>query len=179
MSDSGMSDSVTLRPLEPADWPAVHAWARLPEFSRFQPWGPNTEQDTRAFVAEAVDAWSQDPQTRYTYLASLEGEPIGHCEIVVRERRFRRGAISYGVRPESWGRGHGTAIGRELLRIGFDELSLHRIEATCDPRNAGSAGVLRKLGMTYEGRQRHTMLVRDGWRDSEMFSVLDDEWRTR
>jgi RimJ/RimL family protein N-acetyltransferase len=31
--------------------------------------------------------------------------------------------------------------------------------------------------MTYEGRLRHTLLIRDGWRDSEIFSILDNEWR--
>lgn len=70
----------------------------------------------------------------------------------------------------------GTAIGRELLELGFGELGLHRIFATCDPRNVGSVRVPGKLGMTYEGRLRHAMLVKDGWRDSEVFSVLEDEW---
>lgn len=71
----------------------------------------------------------------------------------------------------------GTAIGAALLRIGFAERGLHRIAATCDPRNAGSAAVLRRLGMAYEGRLRHTTLLRDGWRDSETFSILEEEWR--
>jgi RimJ/RimL family protein N-acetyltransferase len=56
-------------------------------------------------------------------------------------------------------------------------LRLHRVHATCDPRNLGSARVLTKLGMTFEGRLRHTQLIRDGWRDSLVFSVLEDEWR--
>ena len=174
-----MSDSVILRPLEAADSAAVHAWAQQAEFCRFQSWGPNTEADTHAFVAEAVAAWSQNPQTRYVYIASVEGEPIGSGELIVRHARFRQGEIAYGLHPDLWGRGFGTALGGELLRIGFDGLGLHRIRATCDPRNLGSAGVLRRLGMTYEGRQRHTMLIRDGWRDSEMFSLLEDEWRSR
>jgi [ribosomal protein S5]-alanine N-acetyltransferase len=30
--------------------------------------------------------------------------------------------------------------------------------------------------MTYEGRLRQTLLLRDGWRDSEVFSILESEW---
>ncbi|MFF4050393.1 GNAT family N-acetyltransferase [Streptomyces chartreusis] len=56
-------------------------------------------------------------------------------------------------------------------------MGLHRIFATCDPRNLGSARVLTKLGMTYEGRLRHTAWIRDGWRDSLTFSILEEEWR--
>ena len=77
----------------------------------------------------------------------------------------------------SWNGRRGTAIGNELLGRGFEDLELHRIYATCDPRNLGSARVLGKVGMTWEGRLRHTALIRDGWRDSEMFSVLEVEWR--
>jgi ribosomal-protein-alanine N-acetyltransferase len=85
--------------------------------------------------------------------------------------------MSYVVHPDLWGQGYATEIVGLLLRFGFEHLNLHRIMATCDPRNIASARVLEKIGMTYEGRQRHTMLIRDGWRDSSMYSLLDDEWR--
>lgn len=64
-----------------------------------------------------------------------------------------------------------------LTRWVFEELSqVERVEATCDPRNVGSETVLRRIGMTYEGTLRHTWYIRDGWRDSEVFSILRDEW---
>jgi RimJ/RimL family protein N-acetyltransferase len=172
-----MSEEVSLRRMEAEDWPAVHSWGRLAEFCRFQVWGPNTEEDSQAFAATAAQARSQSPQTRYAYLAYVEGEPIGAGEVLVRQAEQRQGEIAYGLHPDRWGRGYGTRLGAELLRIGFEELGLHRIYGTCDPRNLGSAKVLRRLGMTYEGRLRHTMLIRDGWRDSEMYSILEDEWR--
>jgi len=50
-------------------------------------------------------------------------------------------------------------------------VAVRRLEAA-----DSSAGV---LGMTYEGRPRHRMLIHDGWRDSEIFSILEDEWRAR
>jgi [ribosomal protein S5]-alanine N-acetyltransferase len=62
---------------------------------------------------------------------------------------------------------------------GFAELGLHRVFGTCDPRNVASARVLRKLGMTHEGHMRHTALIRDGWRDSDLYALLEHEWRAR
>lgn len=179
MSDRVVSGPVSLRPIEAADWPAVYSWGSMLEFCRYQPWGPDTEEDARTFAQAAAQAWSQSPQTRFPYLACLteDGTPIGTGEVTVRQANQRHAEISYGLHPSRWGRGLGTAVGRELLRIGFEELGFHRMCGTCDPRNVGSAGVLRKLGMTYEGRLRHTMLIRDGWRDSEMFSILEHEWR--
>ncbi|GAA2005491.1 GNAT family protein [Catenulispora subtropica] len=166
-----------LTKIAPEDWPAVHLWAKTAEACRFQTWGPNTEDETRQFVAEAVEAWSQTPQRRFAYVARLEDDVVGMGELFLRNKDQRQGEITYIVQPKLWGRGLGTAIGRRLLSIGFDELGLHRIYATCDPRNAGSAGVLAKIGMTREGRLRHTALIRDGWRDSLIFGILEDEWR--
>lgn len=168
--------NVELRPLTLDDWPAVHAWASRPEACRFQTWGPNTEEQTRAFVAEAVAdaALEQPPRLLFAYL--VDGEVLGNGALIFHSRAQRQGEISYIVHPDHWGRGIATAGGRELLRRGFEEHGLHRIRATCDPRNAGSAAVLKKLGMRYEGRMRHTQYIRDGWRDSELFSILEDEW---
>ncbi|MEE1736224.1 GNAT family protein [Streptomyces sp. BE147] len=113
------------------------------------------------------------------YAACLDGELVGIGELKVRNLAHRQGEISYLVHPRVWGRGVGTVIGRELLSRGFGLIGLHRIYATCDPRNVASARVLGKLGMTHEGRHRHTALIRDGWRDSEVFSILDQEWAHR
>ncbi|MGY3061472.1 RimJ/RimL family protein N-acetyltransferase [Streptomyces sp. TE3672] len=112
-------------------------------------------------------------------MACFENELVGMGELHIRSLRHGQGEIAYIVHPRVWGHGVGTAIGQELLSRGFGELGLHRICATCDPRNLASSRVLGKLGMTYEGRHRHTALIRDGWRDSEMFSILEGEWCPR
>ncbi|MDJ0385809.1 GNAT family N-acetyltransferase [Streptomyces sp. G-G2] len=167
---------VTLRDFVVGDCQAVHAFASLSEACRYQAWGPNTEEQTRGFVQGAVDARLQSPRTRFAYAVCLGDDLIGIGEVKVRSWVHLQGEISYLVHPRVWGRGVGTTIGGELLSRGFGQLGLHRIYATCDPRNRGSSRVLGKLGMTYEGRHRHTALLRDGWRDSEVFSILDEEW---
>jgi len=50
------------------------------------------------------------------------------------------------------------------------------VAATCDPRNEASAVVLAKIGMIYEGRLRHSIRIRDGWRDSDIYGILASEW---
>ncbi|GAA2757613.1 GNAT family N-acetyltransferase [Actinopolymorpha rutila] len=57
--------NVQLEPLRMTDWPAVYSWARLPEACRYQPYGPDSEEQTRGFVAAAVslleDEWRAAP----------------------------------------------------------------------------------------------------------------------
>jgi len=169
---------VHLRELLVDDWPDVHAYSSRPEACRFQAWEPNTPEESRAFVEAAVAAAQQRPQTRFPFAIVLTGatRAIGVGELHVRSYPFRTGEISYILHPDYWGQGLGTEVARQLLRKGFGELKLHRIYATCDPRNVASARILQKVGMTYEGRLRDTILIRDGWRDSDMYSILEGEW---
>lgn len=89
-----------------------------------------------------------------------------HLQAMAEPLKNSRTALSYIVHPRVWGQGIGTKIGRQLLAHGFGELGLHRIHATCDPRNLGSSRVLSKIGMTHEGRLCRTALLHDGRRDS-------------
>lgn len=165
--------SIRLRPIEFADWAPIHEWASAEEACRYQPWGPNTVQDTQRFVTDAIAAWDDDPQDRYVWVAITDRVGVvGLGELLIRSRRWRQGEVSYAVHTRHWGTGIATASGVQLVQFAFDRLGLHRVAATCDPRNVASAAVLRRLGMTHEGRLRETIELRDGWRDSEIFSIL-------
>ena len=167
--------AVRLRPMEAVDWPAVHEWARLPEASRYQAWGPNTEEQTREFAAEAAAAWRQQPQTRFVFAVLVGGAVVGSAEFLL--RGDHQGEIGYGLRPDHWGRGLGTEVARQLLDLAFGRHGRHRVYATCDPRNVASARVLTKVGLRWEGRMRETLLIRDGWRDSDLYAILRHEWQ--
>ena len=170
------SNEIRLRRIASADWTAIHEWASTEEACRFQPWGPNQVDDTKSFVADAVAAWHADPQSRYVWVAidPLDGV-VGLGELQVSSRRWRRGSIAYAVHTQHWGRGIGTVVAAQLIRFAFEKLGLHRVEGTCDPRNLASAAILRKVGMTREGQLREMIELRDGWRDSEIYSILDGE----
>jgi len=183
---------ITLRRLEYEDWPAVHDWARLLDSCRYQAWGPNSEAETQAYVREAARLWHQRPQTSFPHAVltglsvraastALAGPSAPAAQEIIglgdlHLRGSGQGEIGYGIHPRAWGRGLATATARELLRIAFEEHGLHRVYATCDPRNVASARVLTKIGMTHEGRLRETALIRDGWRDSDLFAILVHEW---
>ena len=168
-----------LRELDLDDWPAVHGYSARPEVARFQPWGPNTPEESRRFIEQALSAAQAIPRTEYQFAATLAdgGRLIGTGALHVRSTEHGHGEIAYFLHPDIWGQGYATEAAQLLLRFGFAELGMHRISGTCDPRNEASARVLTKVGMTYEGRLRDAMHIRDGWRDSDVYSILAHEWR--
>ena len=168
-----------LRDFVAEDWQDVHAYASRPEACRFQAWGPNTPDESRTHVQERIALARMQPRTGF-HLAVIFPETetvIGEGGLDIRSQRFRNGEISYVMHPEYWGQGLATEVASTLLSFGFTMLKLHRIFATCDPRNLASERVLQKLGMQYEGRMRETELIRDGWRDSALYSLLEQKWQ--
>lgn len=105
---------VVLRRIELADWRAVHSWSCLAEVCRYQVWGPNSAEQSRAFVAAAVEAWTRTPQRRFAFAAQAGGEVVGMGELHLRSREQRQGEITYAVHPRVWGQGVGTAIGKDV-----------------------------------------------------------------
>jgi L-amino acid N-acyltransferase YncA len=53
----------------------------------------------------------------------------------------------------------------------------HRITASCDARNAASAGVLEKLGMRREGHLRKSTWAKGEWTDDLLYGLLREEWQ--
>lgn len=170
-----MDDALLLREPRYEDWPRVHEWGVNEDVCRYQVWGPNSPQATEAFVIDAV-ATCQIPATkrpRFVWFAEHPADGvIGAGELRVHSRAHRQGEISYVVHPQHWRRGNGS----QLLQRAFQDHALHHVFATCDPRNVASAAVLRKLRLELEGTLRHTLLLRDGWRDSDVYSILQPEW---
>jgi RimJ/RimL family protein N-acetyltransferase len=167
-----------LREWREDDWPQAHAYASDSEVVRFLDWGPNTEEDTRAFIGEATRARRASPRTHYDLAVALaeSDEVIGGGRIWIESAEHREASIGYSLGQAHWGRGYATELALGLLSIGFEMLGMHRIWAIVEPENAASARVLEKLGMQREGRLRDHRYAKGRWRDSLLYAILAPEW---
>ncbi|MFD4407375.1 GNAT family N-acetyltransferase [Nocardia sp. NPDC058499] len=171
-----VSDRLILREFTSADEEAVHAYCSDPAVTRFTDWGPNSIEDTRAFLVDAI-AQASTPQRDEFTLAAVHrrsGRLIGSVAIGVTSVQHRRGEFGFVFHRDFWSQGYATEACRLLLRFGFARLQLRRISATCHPGNRASARVLEKAGLEYEGRMRSHLFVRGAWRDSLLFAAIDN-----
>lgn len=104
-------------------------------------------------------------------------QPIGGCGFHHISRTARHATLGiYIGEPEKRSQGYGSEALRILLRFGFWELNLNRIELRVFAFNARAIAAYRKVGFVEEGRLRHE-LWRDGQpHDSFVMSVLYSEW---
>ena len=55
------------------DFPALHECLADPLVTRFFPWGPHTESDTREFLAGVVRVAPQEPRDHYVFAVVFLG----------------------------------------------------------------------------------------------------------
>ncbi|MFN8377847.1 MAG: GNAT family protein [Anaerolineae bacterium] len=85
--------------------------------------------------------------------------------------------LSIGIgEPVYRGQGYGSEAMALMLRFGFHELNLHRIQLTVFSYNTHAIRLYERLGFTREGVMRET-LHRDGQRfDTILYGLLAQEW---
>jgi ribosomal-protein-alanine N-acetyltransferase len=167
-------ERIRLRPLESADFAAVHAYASDPEVTRYTAWGPNDEAATRAFLDFAMQLQGADNANyRFGVVLRDSDELVGGCGIEIESEEHRRASFGYSLARRHWGLGYATEVALLLKSLAFDSLGVHRLEATCHPDNVRSIRVLAKAGLTVEGRLLDHMLMRGEWRDSLLYAAIN------
>ena len=130
---------------------------------------------TLAHAVEHVRERLEEPD-RPMFCIDVGGEAVGGIGLHPGNDVARFNAeLGYWLAEPFWGRGIMTAAVRALVRYGFEQLPLNRIEAYVYETNQSSARVLEKCGFALEGRLRKSV-VKDGCvLDSLLYAtVLDD-----
>ena len=109
---------------------------------------------------------------------AASGELVGDVSLAWRSAEHRQGEIGYLFDPAHAGNGYATEASREMLRLGFEGLGLHRIIGKLDARNQPSARVLERLGMRLEARMLQNEFVKGEWTDEVTYALLEHEWRS-
>ena len=66
-----------------------------------------------------------------------------------------------------------------LCRFAFEELGLHRLQASIIPRNQPSHRVVEKLGLRAEGTAVRYLEINGVWEDHVRYAITSEEWVER
>jgi RimJ/RimL family protein N-acetyltransferase len=90
-----------------------------------------------------------------------------------------QGEVGWFLAPGARGRGYATEAAEAMLKLGFGELGLHRIEARLDALNTASAALCERLGMRLEARLVDKWHYKGQWATELVYAILDKEWLAR
>lgn len=176
------TERLLLRPFRRRDIDTLYRAvnASKTELAEFLPWANRsyTRATAASFVRDSIRSWKE---TRaYDFSIRRPRDParhIGNVSIWHVSRPFHHGEIGYWIRTDETGRGIATEAARAALRIGFEELGMHRIVMRVALGNVSSERIAGKLGFVREGLLREEIKVGDHWMDHSLWGLLNREYR--
>ncbi len=169
-----------LRLIESSDLNAIHALHSLPSTDEFNTLGiPENIEVTGEIVNNWIASHSKESFESYTFAIRLKEEEklFGLISLKNYKPKYRSAELWYKTHSDYWGKGYATEAVNEVIRFGFRELNLHRIEAGCAVDNVGSIKVLEKVGFKLEGRKKLVLPLKTGWSDAFEYAILENDSR--
>ncbi len=171
---------LNLKTISLVDIEDIHKLHSYPEVDEYNTTGiPKDLEATKKSVEPFIRAQSNSPRKYYTFKISLKNsnEFIGIAGITLSLDKFKAGEIYYEIAPPHWNMGYATEAVKRLIKAGFEDLMLHKIEANTITENIGSKRVLEKSGMIKEGLRRKVIPVRGLWKDGFLYAIVEDDPR--
>jgi ribosomal-protein-serine acetyltransferase len=174
-SDSALAlpGRYALRAFAESDVDELHAVVERnhENLARWLSWAQRPDPESaREHIARALSAEREG--CRLERAIVLDGALVGDVGLYV-DRDNAVGAVGYWLDLHHRGRGVMTAAVRALVRHGFDELQLHRVEIRTDVLNRSSRAVAERLGFQLEGILRESYRISDQcYSDDAVYSML-------
>lgn len=167
------TDRLILRDHLTEDWRDIHEYAKEPDFSKYDFWGPNSEADSIEYVKRSMDQQVHEPRYKFD-LAVVERTSrrmIGGVGIRRDAESSSVANIGYGINPLFQKQGYATEAAAKLIEFGFSELNLQVIWATCDALNEASYRVMQNCGMKKVGHLIRHKELKGRWRDTYRYEI--------
>lgn len=186
-------ESYSLRPLLLSDADAWFSYLSLAQVAEHTSWNVTSSRDLLGLIGSYNHA-NVDASIRFAIVHTLEPaiqnnlgnkdkqatQPMQHSQNLIGSIGFhsvsdanKTAEIAYDLHPDFWHKGLMSHCCDALVKWGFQERGLLRIQATVLPDNVASISVLKKSGFEYEGRLRQLKKVRGVSQDFLMFSKIE------
>ncbi|WP_175596144.1 GNAT family N-acetyltransferase [Thermomonospora catenispora] len=142
------------------------------------PWEPlrseeyYTPEGQLAEIREALERYEQGSSVPHV-IVDDHGRVVGRITLsgIVRGA-FQSCSAGYWVSAHANGRGHATAAVREMVRLAFEDLGLHRVQAEILPHNVRSRRVLERNGFVRIGLAPAYLNINGRWQDHILYQKV-------
>jgi RimJ/RimL family protein N-acetyltransferase len=171
---------LVLRRFTESDLDALHSYHSLPEVARFLLWEARTREESAQSLKFRIDHPTIEKEgDGVVFAVEHDGDLVGEVNLRWLSAEHGSGELGFIFDPRHHGHGYAREAAAEVLRMGFEQLGLHRIIGRADARNTASAKLMERLGMRREAHFVQNEIVKGEWADEVVYAMLADEWRAR
>ena len=165
---------VRLRPMTPADYPAMLTFKNDVEIELLGGGAPPRPQ-TLAEVTEFFDNLAKD-RGQLNFAIEADGRFIGDCGLHGFDQRSGVAELGIGIGDRAyWGRGYGREAVALLVDWGFRMHNLRKIWLTVYASNERAIRSYQAAGFVEEGRQREHAWSSGGYEDLVLMATFRDQ----
>jgi RimJ/RimL family protein N-acetyltransferase len=172
------TDRLLIRSITALDIDKVHFLHSLAKVDEFNTLGiPSSIEETKLLLENWITENNKENIQRFTFAVNIKADRqfIGVVGINIGKAKYKNAEVWFKFDPEFWNKGYATETLRVILKVGFDDLKLHRIEAGCAVDNVASIKVLEKVGMFREAHTRKLLPLKLGWSDNYGYAKLSTD----
>lgn len=171
------TERLILRKITKEDIEDMYLYGSDEEVSKYVTWNTHeTIADTKDFVEFVLNKYENKQVSPWGIEYKENGKFIGTIDFVWWQPNHKIAEMGYVISKDYWGKGLTTEVAKGLVKFGFEKMGLVRVQARCDVENIGSARVMEKAGMTFEGIIRKGIFVKGKHRDLKIYSILKEEF---
>ncbi|MCZ6532673.1 MAG: GNAT family protein [SAR324 cluster bacterium] len=178
---------LVLRPLEAEDAPRLLQYV-LENKEWLAPWEPAhppsyfTMEGQRSILRNCEEDRRNDSGVLLGIFERSDGDGLLRGRVSVSgivRGIWQNGFVGYSIAAARTKRGYMTEALQRVVQFGFEDLELHRLQASIVPRNKASLRVLEKSDFRYEGRALRYLQINNVWEDHDLFAITCEEKRGR
>jgi len=172
------SERLKLKEVSWDDLSDIHELHSYSEVDKYNTLGiPKNIDETKETIRPMIDDQKSEKRKLYFWKIEIKNtdEFIGIAGLNLSLNKFNLGEIYYKILPSCWGNGYATEVSKTLIKSGFDDFKLHKIEAGVSTENIASIRVLEKSGMTREGLRRKILPIRGEWKDNYHYAIVEND----
>jgi ribosomal-protein-alanine N-acetyltransferase len=167
------TERTILRKIKKQDEEDMYSYCSDEEVSRHTTWYKhNTLEDTRMFLNMVLEDYKNQKVAPWGIEERSSGKFIGTCGFVYWDTHHSRAELGYALSRKFWNQGYMSEAIRRIIDFGFTKMDLVRIEARCHPDNIGSARVMEKSDMQFEGILKKHLFTKGSHQDVKMYSII-------
>ena len=174
-----MMADVTTRLVATSDAPELAALLAanrkfLAPYEPFRPEDYYTAEGQRTYLEDVLRTTAAG--LTLPHVIVVDGRIVGRITLSgITRGPFLSASVGYWVAESANGRGVASAALARILRVAFDELELHRVEAGTLVHNTASQRVLQRNGFRQYGLAPRYLKIDGDWRDHILFQRLADD----
>jgi RimJ/RimL family protein N-acetyltransferase len=170
---------LTLRPFQSSDADDLALLYGREDVTRYLYWEPRDRKATLEALKRSMQRPKEIVDENVLPVAvvhTISGRVIGDFMLRWLNNEHHQGEIGGSLHPDFHGQGLAVEVYGELLDIGFNQFSLHRIVGRCDGRNVASIRSLEKTGLHREAHFVENEFVKGEWTDEVVLAIRREQW---